>query len=106
MAVAYVLKGPGAQVVVSYGSNEFARYSLSQDVDVILENPATKGTNHLIIKDGKASVVDASCPDHICVNMPSISKAGDSIICLPNELIVEVVSDNPEDQNDYDVISQ
>ena len=48
-------------------------------------------TNHLIIKDGQADMIEADCPDQICVEHISISKNKETIVCLPNKVIVEIV---------------
>lgn len=48
------------------------------------------GTNTVIIENGRAYVTDADCPDKICEQMGQISKPGETIICLPHKLIVEV----------------
>ena len=37
-------------------------------------------------------MTSADCPDHLCVKQKAISKEGESIICLPNKVIVEVDS--------------
>ena len=48
-------------------------------------------TNHLMIKDGQADMTEAECPDQICVEHKSISKNKETIVCLPNKVIVEIV---------------
>ena len=45
------------------------------------------------IKNGEASMIEADCPDQICVHEKAISADGESIICLPNKIVVEVESD-------------
>ena len=35
----------------------------------------------------------ANCKDLICVKHKPISKNGESIICLPNQVYIEVISD-------------
>ena len=32
----------------------------------------------------------ADCPDQICVHQRAISKNGESIICLPNKVVVSI----------------
>lgn len=46
--------------------------------------------NMLVIKDGKANVTDASCRDQICANHKEISKNGESIVCLPNKVVITI----------------
>ena len=51
------------------------------------------GSVHLVIRDGKADVTEATCPDHICVKHRPISRAGESIVCLPNRVVVTIEGD-------------
>ena len=63
--------------------------------------------NIIIIKDGKASMAKADCPDKICVNHAAISKKGETIVCLPHKVVVEVVDGNGiQDGNQIDIISK
>ncbi len=51
------------------------------------------GHNTLVIADGKATVTEATCPDGVCVRHRAIDRAGQSIICLPNKVVVRVVGE-------------
>ena len=33
---------------------------------------------------------EADCPDRLCVRQGAVSRVGESIICLPHELVVTV----------------
>lgn len=48
-------------------------------------------------------MTSADCPDHLCVKQKAISKGGESIICLPNKVVVTVKSDM---KSDIDSISK
>ena len=48
---------------------------------------ASGGVNVIRIQDGKIGVIEASCPDHICMAMGYCS-SGAPIACLPNGLIL------------------
>lgn len=98
-------KKPGDFAVVIQNGVEIARYPLSVDTEVRLENPMNKGYNILIIKDGKADVIEASCPDKICVNQRPISRTGETITCLPNKTVIKVQSADPDNQNEIDFMS-
>lgn len=50
------------------------------------------GFNTLEISDGTAKIVEADCPDQICVRTYPISSPGETIVCLPHKLVVEVIS--------------
>jgi hypothetical protein len=85
----YILsRGEGDTVRVTVGGELYGEYLLSQDTTVEIRNG--ENLNLLIIEGGKARVETASCPDGICVSHKPISRDGESIICLPNEVVVSV----------------
>ena len=58
--------------------------------------------NLILIEDGKVSVADADCPDQLCVRQRSSSGNGESIICLPHRLVVQIES---EEERKLDAIA-
>jgi hypothetical protein len=88
IAVLSLTKKDGDYVVVKVDGNEVARYSLTQDGEYSLNG----GTNVLRIENGKAYLVSANCPDHLCVKQGKIDQSGETITCLPNRLTVTVYS--------------
>ncbi len=83
------LRRPGAEVVISVNGDAVSLYSLSDDG----EYPLNGGTNLLVIEGGEAYIKSADCPDGLCVHQGKISDVGERIVCLPNRVMVEVVSD-------------
>lgn len=61
------------------------------------------GINTLKIENGKVFMIDADCRDKICINAKSISNVYESIICLPNEIIIEIKGKD-KNQSDDDMI--
>ena len=61
---------------------------LNEDRSLVLGGGAH--TNTLVIEGGKARVVEASCPDRICVRQGTVQYAGESIVCLPHRLVITV----------------
>ena len=102
VAVLMATKSSGAYAVVSVDGVEVAAFSLDQDITYEIEG-YDGGHNTLVIKDGKAHLEDSSCPDHLCEHMGKIDKVGQSIICLPNRVVVEIRGAG--DAADYDTIS-
>lgn len=51
--------------------------------------------NTIHVENGKVSVSDADCPDHICVLHGALEK-GNPIVCLPNRLVIRFISDETE----------
>lgn len=63
---------------------------IEQTVDI-------NGTNRLTIVNGTVKIEWASCPDQVCVHHREISRNGESIICLPNQVVVSIVDgEEPE----------
>jgi len=57
---------------------------------VIARELTDSGKNVLVIENGEASIKSATCPDKICVSHRKISKSGETIVCLPNKVVVEI----------------
>lgn len=57
----------------------------------IYENKTIDTNGNIVeIKGGKVKVTSATCKNQICVNHREIDKKGESIVCLPNMVIVEI----------------
>lgn len=76
----------GASVTVRIENEVVARYPLNVDGTYSLNG----GTNVLVIKDGRAHMEHADCPDGLCIKQGEISKEGERIVCLPNRVMVTV----------------
>ena len=87
---AVILSRTGESVQVRVSGHVVASYPLSEDREVEISG-ADGGVNLLVIRDGGARIEEASCPDRLCVGMGVIRRAGQSIICLPNQVVVEIV---------------
>ena len=74
------------QITVTVNGEIQGIYPLDQDQTIQIN----QGTNILEIKDGEANMTEADCPDKLCVHQRAISKYHESIICLPNKVVVEV----------------
>ena len=76
-------------VVVKVDGDVEGVYDLNKDQEIIVNG----GTNILKINNGEADMIEADCPDQICVKQRPISADHENIICLPNKVVVEVESD-------------
>ena len=59
--------------------------------DAEYEVVTDRGTNLVVIEDGQVTVKEADCPDKVCVNHKPVSMTGETIICLPHKLVIEIV---------------
>jgi hypothetical protein len=96
----YVFREDGDTVTVSIDGQLYAEYPLTEDR--VVELISDGGFNRLVIEDGYAYVEEASCPDGICSSHSPIGHNGESIICLPNKVVIEI---HRREQNQPDIIS-
>lgn len=78
-----------AIVSVYQDGERLADYPLADDLTVAIPWEGD-GYNLLLIENGMASVTDATCPDQLCVRQRAISQNGESIICLPHRLVLQI----------------
>lgn len=69
---------------ITVDGEEYGTYRLSEDQTVSIGS-----TNICEIKDGKAKMIHADCPDQLCMKQGAIDDSGGMIICLPNKVIIE-----------------
>lgn len=82
-------------VVITRNKKEYGKYDLRVDQKIKIDDE-----NTLQIKNNEVKMIQATCPDRLCIKQGAISKKGQSIICLPHKLIVEVVSGDEDQQDD------
>lgn len=81
----------GDTVIVKVDGQVVKELQLNADAEYVIEG-VDGGQNKLIIQDGSAWMSEADCPDKLCVNMGRINRAGQSIVCLPHKVVVEIAS--------------
>ena len=75
-------------------------YKLSEDRTIAIKRG--NKLNIVKIKHGSVTMAEASCNNQVCVKHKSISKTGESIICLPNKVVVAI---SGKGANRYDSVS-
>ena len=83
------LRRNGAAVVVEQDGKETARYALDENRTVRIKGQG--GYNLLVIEGGEAWLLEADCPNLLCVKTGKIRYAGQSIVCLPHKVAVRIV---------------
>ncbi|HLD36790.1 MAG TPA: NusG domain II-containing protein [Planctomycetota bacterium] len=68
----------------------------------IINLPVDSGNISIEIKPGSGvHILASSCPAKVCVHAGWIKQPGETIICLPNKVLMEISGENKE----YDAIS-
>jgi hypothetical protein len=99
----YTHQEVGAQVVVTVDGETYGTYDLNpadgkaQTIEITKDKTVT---NLLIIEDGKADMTQADCPDKLCVHQKAISATGETIVCLPNKVVVEIAGETEDAEFD------
>ncbi len=78
----------GALAVIEVEGNP--REHLSLRVDRVLPLHTERGTNLVEIRDGRIRMVDASCPNRVCVTQGWIRHRWEEIVCLPHRVTVRI----------------
>ncbi len=85
----------GSYITITVDGDVYGTYSLLEEQTITVGEG--EHVNIIDIKDGKAYMTTASCPDQLCVNQSEICYDKQSIICLPNKVVVTVTSDENSD---------
>ena len=95
-----VNRDSGTTVVVKTDGHIYGTYRLDCNREILIDDH-----NLLVIKEGKAYMKWADCKDQLCVHQKEIASENESIICLPNKVIVEV-SGRADTQPETDATAQ
>ena len=78
-------------VMISVDGETVGTYDLNvnQTIPIFVKG---QETNVLEISRGQAFMKEADCPDHLCMKQGKISHKGETIVCLPNRVVIEVES--------------
>lgn len=86
-------------VLIEVNGKEYKRLPLEGNNKIKIKTKY--GNNTVEIKDGKVKMPESDCKDKICIHMKSISIPGQSIICLPNRIVVSI---EQEGEKEVDVV--
>ena len=96
-----VTKEEGSYVALVQNGTEVKRFTLKENREYRVEGK-DGSYNVLYIQDAKVYMKEASCPDQICVEHRAIQHVGETIVCLPNEIVLKVVK--PATETEIDMV--
>ena len=94
----------GDKASVTVDGELYGTYSLAQDQTIEVAQKDGH-TNHITIKDGTVSMAYSTCKNQVCVNAGAISETRDSIVCLPNKVMIEIQGSAKNEGGGVDVIT-
>ena len=82
-------RAPGAAAEVRQNGRVIATLPLNEDASMTVYAP-DGGSNTVTVSDGRVCVSHADCPDRLCVRQGWKSLGGESVVCLPHNLVILV----------------
>lgn len=79
---------PGEAAVIQVNNEVIATLPLEDETQFSVQGPL--GETIIEIKSGKVRVLSDPGPQQLCVLQGWISRAGDSLICLPNRVVIQI----------------
>lgn len=98
--------GDRIAVISLDGENiETVNLSTNPNHDIFNIETASGETNTIAVSDGALRISSATCPDQVCVRTGFIEHAGETIVCLPHRLVIEIKAESEDPPQDVDIIS-
>lgn len=88
----HIRETDGTKVVIWYKSEVYKTVPLSKNDRIVFDQDGE--TNVIVVQDKEVYMESANCPDKICVQHRHIRHSGESIVCLPHRIIVEIQSED------------
>ena len=100
LIINFAVKKDGSYAVIKVDGNVIKTLDLNSGETTIEVNGYQGGVNKVVINDGKVSMTEADCPDELCVKTGKISRVGETIVCLPHRVVVEIKGSQDDDSID------
>ena len=85
---AFAFKTDGKMAVITVDGELFGKYELSKEQEIVIKTE--HGENTVLIHGGKIKVTAANCPDRYCVDHIAIDSTGETVVCLPHRVVIEI----------------
>jgi hypothetical protein len=92
----------GVRVVAERDGRVLFSAPLNVRREASLEGPL--GPTVLLIEHGSVRIIASSCPQHFCQKQGAIARCGETLVCLPNRLVVRISGPSDADKT-YDFLS-
>ena len=82
-------RADAGSVRITCRGQEYGIYALDEDQEIVIHQEAH--TNVVSIREGTVRMDSSDCRNQICVDTGVISRTGETIVCLPNRVVVEIL---------------
>lgn len=77
-------------VLISVNGEDYEKLELNKENDEVIRIENGNYVNEICINGREVYMKETNCPDRVCSRQGKISKVGESIVCLPNKLFIEI----------------
>lgn len=91
---------PGQIAQLRVNSKVVKNFDLKKNQTYTYHDAADDDINKIEIRDGQIAIVYANCGDQICVRKGYIGKTGQTIVCLPHRLVIEIMGTTDDKNQD------
>lgn len=95
--------GENLVAVITVNGEHYKSVELTDKEQEIKITTADGHYNLLKVHDHGIEMIDADCPDKVCLTFGFVNRNGDTIVCLPHRVLVEIVSPSGE-EGDLDAV--
>lgn len=81
------------RVIISVNGEEYESLELKENLNKIIKIEEGLGVNEICINKGRVYMNHSNCTDKVCMRQGKISRIGESIVCLPNRVFIEIKGD-------------
>lgn len=99
----FILDSHTPKAEIYYNSELIKTIDLKKGVDKRFSIPQADVVFHLY-KDGKICFEESDCPDKVCIEAGKLSTPGQFAACIPNGVLLKIVSGDNKNNNDADII--
>ena len=91
--ILYTRPAPGTVANIFLDGTAVRSVDLSQvtePFEFTLTAAGGQGFNVIRVEPGRIAVIDADCPDRVCVDAGWLSDSASPIVCLPHRLVIRI----------------
>lgn len=77
-------------VLISVNGEDYEKLELNKENDEVIRIENGNYVNEICINGREVYMKETNCPDRVCSRQGKISKVGESIVCLPNKIFIEI----------------
>ena len=90
--IPFFFSSDGSSVLIYLDGELYAEKSLNENSVTDID-----GLMQVVIENGKAYVKNSVCPNGACEHSAPVSSSGESIICLPNKIMIKISGETEMD---------